>query len=118
MVHKQYSDVTVAVLLLRHVNFFCPDCVSVTTLYYVHVIVFSTRPFLSVIEKKWIVFQLLKSLEECHSKKVNKKLLFNLFFLLLVFLNSFYVTETLILCALVHMHQRHMVVCVFEHVCF
>eukprot|EP00731_Ephydatia_muelleri_P024629 Em0016g900a len=30
----------------------------------------STRPFLTVIEKKWIVFQLLKALEECHSKRV------------------------------------------------
>ena len=33
----------------------------------------STRPFLNVIEKKWIVFQLLKALEECHSKKVGDR---------------------------------------------
>ena len=31
----------------------------------------STRPFLSVMEKKWIVFQLLKVLEECQSKRVS-----------------------------------------------
>ena len=30
----------------------------------------STRPFLSIMEKKWIVFQLLKVLEECHTKKI------------------------------------------------
>jgi phosphoinositide-3-kinase regulatory subunit 4 len=30
----------------------------------------STRPYLNNIEKKWIVFQLLKALEECHSKKI------------------------------------------------
>ena len=30
----------------------------------------STRPFLSTMEKKWIVFQLLKVLEECHNKKI------------------------------------------------
>lgn len=31
----------------------------------------STRPFLSVMEKRWIAFQLLKALEECHAKKVH-----------------------------------------------
>ena len=30
----------------------------------------STRPFLDVTEKKWIVFQLLSALEQCHSVKV------------------------------------------------
>lgn len=30
----------------------------------------STRPFLDVIEKKWIVFQLLCALDQCHSVKV------------------------------------------------
>uniref|UniRef100_A0A1X7TYI4 non-specific serine/threonine protein kinase n=2 Tax=Amphimedon queenslandica TaxID=400682 RepID=A0A1X7TYI4_AMPQE len=30
----------------------------------------STRPYLNNIEKKWIVFQLLKALEGCHEKKV------------------------------------------------
>jgi phosphoinositide-3-kinase regulatory subunit 4 len=30
----------------------------------------STRPFLSVMEKRWIAFQLLKTLEECHAKKI------------------------------------------------
>lgn len=30
----------------------------------------STRPFLDVIEKKWIVFQLLSALDQCHSMKV------------------------------------------------
>ena len=33
----------------------------------------STRPFLTVIEKKWIAFQLLKALEECHSKRVRER---------------------------------------------
>ena len=32
---------------------------------------FSTRPFLTVMEKKWIVFQLLKVLEECHDKRIS-----------------------------------------------
>ena len=31
----------------------------------------STRPFLSSMEKRWIIFQLLKVLEECDSKKIN-----------------------------------------------
>ncbi|KAJ6240005.1 phosphoinositide 3-kinase regulatory subunit 4 [Anaeramoeba flamelloides] len=31
---------------------------------------FSTRPFLKDIEKRWITFQLLKALKQCHSKKV------------------------------------------------
>lgn len=30
----------------------------------------STRPFLDIIEKKWIVFQLLSALNQCHSVKV------------------------------------------------
>ncbi|QSL65101.1 hypothetical protein MERGE_002406 [Pneumocystis wakefieldiae] len=30
----------------------------------------STRPFLQMIEKKWIVFQLLSGLRDCHSKGV------------------------------------------------
>ncbi|KAG5519398.1 hypothetical protein PMAC_002025 [Pneumocystis sp. 'macacae'] len=30
----------------------------------------STRPFLQIIEKKWIVFQLLCGLRDCHSKQV------------------------------------------------
>jgi phosphoinositide-3-kinase regulatory subunit 4 len=30
----------------------------------------STRPFLTLLEKKWIAFQLLKALEFCHSKGV------------------------------------------------
>lgn len=30
----------------------------------------STRPFLDVVEKKWIVFQLLSALDQCHSVKV------------------------------------------------
>ena len=30
----------------------------------------STRPFLTLVEKKWIAFQLLKSLQYCHSKGV------------------------------------------------
>ena len=30
----------------------------------------STRPFLDVTEKKWIVFQLLSALDQCHSVKV------------------------------------------------
>ena len=41
---------------------------------YMHLCHCSTRPFLSVMEKKWIVFQLLKVLEECQSKKVSFKL--------------------------------------------
>ena len=31
----------------------------------------STRPFLSHIEKKWIAFQLLVALEQCHTHKVH-----------------------------------------------
>ena len=31
----------------------------------------STRPFLSQMEKRWIIFQLLKVLEECDQKKIN-----------------------------------------------
>ena len=31
----------------------------------------STRPFLSTMEKRWIIFQLLKVLEECDLKKIN-----------------------------------------------
>ena len=30
----------------------------------------STRPFLDIIEKKWIVFQLLSALDQSHSVKV------------------------------------------------
>ena len=30
----------------------------------------STRPFLSTMEKRWIVFQLLKVLEECDMRKL------------------------------------------------
>ena len=37
----------------------------------VHVLC-STRPFLSVMEKRWIAFQLLKALDECHVKKVTQ----------------------------------------------
>ena len=33
----------------------------------------STRPFLTLLEKKWIAFQLLKALQFCHSKKVLDK---------------------------------------------
>jgi phosphoinositide-3-kinase regulatory subunit 4 len=31
----------------------------------------STRPFLALIEKKWITYQLLTALVECHGKQVN-----------------------------------------------
>ena len=31
----------------------------------------STRPFLNAVEKKWIAFQLLCALNQCHKLKVN-----------------------------------------------
>ena len=37
----------------------------------VHIyLLYSTRPFLNMMQKKWIAFQLLKVLHECHNKKV------------------------------------------------
>lgn len=30
----------------------------------------STRPFLTVMEKRWITFQLLSAMKECHSRRV------------------------------------------------
>lgn len=37
-------------------------------------LLYSTRPFLNVMQKKWIAFQLLKVLHECHSRKVQHQL--------------------------------------------
>ena len=36
-----------------------------------HTLPHSTRPLLTVMEKKWIVFQLLKALDECRDKKIS-----------------------------------------------
>ena len=60
------------------------DCQEISGHRYIHIhavgspctvcahVLCSTRPFLSVMEKRWIAFQLLKALDECHVKKVTQ----------------------------------------------
>jgi len=51
-------------------------CLQSSHILYIYIHIFfifygiSTRPFLSVVEKKWIVFQLLCALEQLHGVKV------------------------------------------------
>jgi phosphoinositide-3-kinase regulatory subunit 4 len=33
-------------------------------------LLFSTRPFLTLVEKKWIAYQILRGVADCHQQKV------------------------------------------------
>ena len=46
---------------------------ALVTCRYCHVCLCSVRPALSTVEKKWIVFQLLRALKDSHEQKVGRK---------------------------------------------